>query len=270
MGAQLNSPQAVSPHLKSGAASKGMLYRELASALVLTCAACFIGGAPFIILTAVVLLCVFAGNFIFQAAGLSVSPRWDISLFHQALILSLFVPKEMLLSVAVFVALAFVLFYRLSGGRSGYVIQPVCLALAFLQIFGMSPAFQLEKLSLLTGGVVAALWLTIRFPRTLLETRRMAFVFSAAILLSFLQQVNFVFALVWSFAAGELIFDSALMPLSKTGRMKQQVATLILFALLLVITARNEAMLLSGLAMSFFAGWIENSCVTRKAYALAK
>ncbi len=254
------------PHLKSNAAFEWMLSRELAGTLVLIFAAGFAGGIPFVALTGIVLLSILASHFIFQAAGFSISPRWDISLFHQGLLLVLFLPAGMPLGGAAFIAATFVLFYRFFGGRSGYVLQPVCLALAFLQNFGTGPVFQLEGLAPLAAAFVFALWFVIRFPRTGIEARRMVFVLAAAALLSLLHEKNIASALVWSVAAGELIFDPALAPFSKNGRFAYQGVALGLLAALLAGTSWEEAMLVSGLTMSFLAGWIEERGVKRKIY----
>lgn len=259
------------PHLKSGAAFKKVLGKELAGVSILTFAAIFFGGIPFVALTGIVLLSVLAGDFILQAAGFRISPRWDLSLFQQALILSLFFPaKGIPAGGIIFMALAFVLFYRLGGGRAGYVLQPVCLTLAFLNCFGAQPAWPLDQLPVLAAGLTFAAWFALRFPRTKPEAQRMLFVLVSAALLAVLHETNFISALVWSAAAGEIIFDMAFAPLSKNGRFAHQAVTFGLWSLLLAVTARGEALILTGLVMSFLAGWIENRTLIRKVYESAK
>lgn len=260
----------LSPHLKSDQAFEWLLFRETAAVLLLFFAAIFFGGGTFIFSAVKILAVVAACDFLIRAAGFSTSPKWDSTLFNQALLLNLFLPANLSPSSLILGAFVLALFYRACGGRVGYVLQPVCLALAFLQCVGVKAQFCLGESAPLMAGIIFGLWFVIRFPRTQVEIQRMFAILFMAVLLSLLHGMALPQTLLWSAVAGEVIFDSALAPLTKKGRLWHWGLTLIVFALLLAQTEQNEAMIFSGLIAGFLAGWIEERSIIRKIYVSAK
>ncbi len=263
-------PLKKSAHLKSNAAFEWVLWREIAIAGICVVAASLNAGTPFILTVGVVLAVVVLGKGLFHISGLSVASRTDLSLFHQALLVCLFLPPLLSIKAVALAAIALVLFYFVCGGRMGYVLQPVCLTLAALLVFKSKVGFQLENLSMVSAGIILVLALAIRFPKTLIEFQRMLFIFGAGIFLCLLKEMNGVTAILCSVVIGELIFDPKLAPLSKRGRLIYQSMALVLFALLLIATPWCEAFILTGLLMSFISGWIEQQSIVSKVYIDAK
>ena len=257
-------------HLKSNAAFEWILSRELISSGLFVVAACLSLGWSFILIVGIVLGVVALGKGFFHVTKRSTAPSVDLSLLNQALLLCLFLPAELPKVVAALGAMALLLFYRVCGGRLGYALQPVCLTLVTFLAFESKPGFQLENLSLASAGIILLIVFAIRFPRSLMELQRMAFIFAGAVACSMLQEINFVAALLGCFVMGELIFDPALAPLSKKGRLAHQAVTLILFIFLLLATSWAEAFILTGLVMSFISGWMEQKSLVSKVKNYAK
>ena len=265
---KLQQPEPVfffSPHLKGSASFTGMHFRELAGVVIFFFAAYFAGGTQFILNAMIFIMVVALGQFVFQAAGFFSSSRFDPSIFHQSFLLILFLPTNAPVGMVAVAAVALSSFYHFSGRRAGYALQPVCLTLGLLQCLAIKPQFALAHFSPVAGALVFILWFLVRFPKSQIEIQRMLLVAALVPLLFFLHEKTWIFALLWSAVAGELIFDRALAPLSVKGRLWHGIVVLTLFALLLAGTSLDEAMVLTGLSSGFFACWIEESFIMRKA-----
>lgn len=259
-----------SPHLKSNQTFEWTLIRESLGTLTLFLAALFLGKSEFAFLAIKILFVAGAADFLLRKAGYSASPRWDSSLLNHALLLSLFVPTNTPMLIVGLSAFVLAVFYRACGGRVGYVLQPVCLSLAFLLCLGTKVEFSLTAIHPLFAGIVFVLWVMIRFPRTQTEAQHFSAVLGVAILLNLLHHMALTQAVLWSVVACDLIFDPALAPLTKIGRGIYHVLALLLFALLLVLMTLIEAMILTGLTVGFFASRIEEWNLTRKTYESKK
>lgn len=253
------------PHLKGQSSFVTVLLRELLSSALLVCAAFFVNGAEFILNAVVVIATVLAGDRIFQMFGFISRPKWELSLFHQAFLLILFLPANLPLEISVIGAFLLVSFYRFSGGRPGLLIQPTCVALVFLIILGFKPEFALLNFPHAAGSIVFVIWVLIRFPKTKTEIKRMAAAAVTIPLLCLLHDTPLIFALLWFAAVSDLLFDSVLAPLSASGRIFYWVLVLILFALFLSGTFLTQAMIFSAFIAGFLAAWIEERTVEKKA-----
>lgn len=254
-----------SPHLKGKASFTEMYFRELASVAIFSLAAYFSGGTQFILNAMIFIMVVALGQFVFHATGFFSSSRFDPALFHQSLLVILFLPANIPVEIVVVAAVVLSSFYHFSGRRAGYILQPTCLTLGLLQCLAIKPEFALSHFPPVAGAFVFILWFLVRFPKSHIETQRMLLVAALVPLLFFLHEKPWVLALLWSAVAGELIFDRALAPLSVKGRLWHGLVALTLFALLLAGSSLDEAMVLTGLSAGFFAGWIEERFIMRKA-----
>jgi len=140
---------ASAPHLKSEASFLLRFAREITGAGLLFLAVCFMEGADYLLSASVFFGTLFGGEILFRFLGFSPSPRWDFSLLNQGLLVMLFLPANFTLEGCLLAAFVLAAFYRLSGGRAGYVLQPACFTLAFLAGLGFAPAFKLTLLPLL-------------------------------------------------------------------------------------------------------------------------
>jgi len=261
--------QGAAPHLKNEISFVSMLARQLGALLILLLASFWMQGLAGLLLFAVVLGAAFFSEIILRFLGFSAVPKWDLALIHQTVLLALFVPA--LTSPALIAASTFAMtfFYRASGGRGAYVLQPVCLALAFLSVLGVTPAYALQGMTMIPSAILFALWAALRFPRTRVEAERFICVLILAVLLTLLHGMPMGPAFLWAAAAGEILFDYALAPLSSAARMGYRVFVLILFALFLAAARAEEALLFTGLTAGFIGAWIEKRNLNGRVYGKA-
>ena len=257
---------AKAPHLKNMASLDTLLLRELGAVLLFALTACFYHGAPFVLLLGMAVLVTVATEWFFRFLGLSKSLPVDLALYQQVLLLILFIPENVPAGAAFLSLMALILAYRAAGGVSGYVIQPGCLALALLYGLGVKPQFCLEGISGLTGTILIFIWCVIRYPRSPIQIQRLALIAGAAFFLCVLHGKPFIPAVIWSLAAGDLIFDRALAPLSKKGRLIYGLGALALFALIVAASDGMDALIFTGLIAGFFSAWVEERGLTGRVY----
>jgi len=258
------------PYLKNERSFETLVFRELASTMVLIFVACFFRGVPFVLMVGMTLVIAFSGELFFRFLKFPKSALGDISFYQQALLLVLFLPEN--IPGPFFGASLAILFvaYRILGGVAGYVIQPVCLVLALLQGARFSPQFCLEGVASWVEGALFIVWMIIRFPGSRAQAERAAFVLGLALLIYFQQGMPLLSALIFGLVAGELIFDRALMPLSITGRVFYHSIVLGFFALISAKVHLMEALLVTGLSAGFISAWVEEYCLQRKVYGSTK
>lgn len=261
--------QGSAPHLKNEISFVSMLARQLGALLILLLASFWMQGLAGLLLFTVVLVTALASEVALQFLKFSAVPKWDLALVHQAVLLTLFVPALTSPALIAITTFAMTFFYRASGGRGAYVLQPVCLALAFLSALGVSPAYALQGMTMAPSAVLFALWAALRFPRTRVEAERFICVLTLALLLTLLHEMPIGPAFLWAAAAGEILFDYALAPLSSAARTGYRVFVLILFAFFLAVTRAEEALLFTGLTAGFIGAWIEKKNLTGRAYGKA-
>lgn len=256
--------QVSAPHLKSEASFLFQFARESAGNGILFLAACFVGGGSYLFSAGLFFIVLFLGEFIFRILGKAPAPKWDPGLLNQGLLAVLFFPENISLKMCGLGAFVLAAFYRLSGGRNGYVLQPACLTLAFWMGLGLSPGWMLISLPLFPSMLLFLIWFVIQKPHTKVELRRVAVILTAGVLIAVLHEMSWFAALLWCTAAGEILFDRALVPLAMRGRLWFYGTMLILFALLAASGLRSEAIVIAGTTSGFFAAWIERRALMRR------
>ncbi len=256
------------PHLRGRNTFDFVLSRELISTAILFFVGIFLGGKEFLFSSMIFILTAIVFDFLFQAMGFVSQPKVDSFLLQQTLLLALLLPLHVAWPVLQLTAFVLVAFYRISGGRSGYFVSPLCMAWIFLWFFEPTPVsseFALTHLSLFLSAVLFFIWILIRFVRTNQNPQRLFFIFLPAVILNTLHEnFNWATACLVSAVASDIIWDIALAPLSPQGRLKYMLICLISYALFLACLPWNEALIFTGLCAGFFAAWIEKLNLKRR------
>ncbi len=261
--------QGTAPHLKSEPALVPLLARESAAAAVFLFAGFWCGGLSSVAFFGIILIVSLITEIVLKSAGFSSSPKWDFTLIQQAVLLTLFLPPQ---TPSAYVALsAFIMsfFYRLAGGRTGMVLSPVILALGFLSLLRFEPAFLLNKLPLLPSVILFIVWIGIRFPRTRIETEKLISLFILTGMMIGLHEMPVGAALLWSAAAGEILLDSALLPLASSLRLIFRAAVLLIMMLFAAAAAPTEALLLTAFVAGVAAAGLEGRVDAGRKYGQA-
>lgn len=258
------------PHLRGQASFIKQSGKNLAGILILVLAACFLSGMPFIILAGSLFVFSIMLDVIFQSMGFKAKPRIDMAFFQQALLWTLFIPATGSFFVYAGATGAWVAFYRFSNGRSGYVLPPICVGLAWLQCFGIPFEWGLISLPQWASAVIFALWIGICFPKTKMEIIQKISLVALALMLSLFQEINFASAAVMAIAIGEIIFDSAIAPAFVRARIGLACTVLGGFTFLSISFGLNFATVVSGLSAGFFAGIFEHMSLEKGAQSFAK
>ncbi len=251
------------PHLRGNSPLALQEFRALLSTTVLFCAAVLVAGNLWLQAAGVIIASAVIAQFFLQAVKTEGSSS-PVTLLRQILLLTLFIPANISLPEAAFAAALLTLVHRLCGGRAGMVVQPVCFALAVL--YGVTgghfrPEFILSDAGVFISGILVLIWALIRFPNTQIETERILIVLLLAVELALLHEIHISYAVLWGLAAGDLILDAALPPLSPRGRLRHQLIVAGIFSLLVASGERADAMTVTGLISGFLAAWIEKQTV---------
>lgn len=261
--------QGIAPHLKNEAPLVSVVARELGAALILLSAGFWCGGLNTALFFGVILAAVLIGEIVLRFAGFSGAPKWDAALIQQAILLTLFLPAQLPLSIVALSAFTMALIYRISGGRAGMVLSPVCLALALLSVLKYELHFVLNILPLIPALAIFGIWVLIRFPRTQIEAEKASGILILAAVMAGLHNMPIGTALLWSVVAGEILFDSAFLPLGRSLRLSFRLIVLLVAALFAAVSTPEETLLFSGLIAGFIAAGMEQRVYTGKHYGKA-
>ncbi len=261
--------QGIAPHLKDEAPLVPGVARELGATLILLLAGFWCGGFNTVLFFGVILGAVLISEIILRFAGFSSAPKWDAALIQQAILLTLFLPAHLPLSIVALSTFTMALTYRISGGRAGMVLSSVCLALALVSVLKYELHFVLNALPLIPALVVFGFWVLVRFPRTQIEAEKGAGILILAGIMAGLHAVPIGTALLWSVVAGEILFDSAFLPLGRSLRLSFRFGMLLLAALFAAVSTPEDALLFSGLIAGFVAAGMEQRVYAGKYYGKA-
>jgi len=269
MAQSISLKQGMAPHFKGEAPLVPVAVRELATALILLSAGVWCGGLSTVLFFGIILGTTVICEILLRFAGFSAAPKWDRALFQQTILLALFLPSHLPFGLVAFAAVTMVLFYRISGGRAGMVFSSVCLALALVSVLKYELHFVLSALPLIPALIVFGLWILIRFPRTQIEVEKAASVLILAGIMAGLHVLPIGTALLWSVVAGEIIFDSAFLPLRRSLRLNFRFIAVLLTVLFVVVSTPEDAVVFVGLIVGFIAAGMEQRVNAGKNYGKA-
>lgn len=269
MAQTISLNQGVAPHLKGEAPLIPGAAREIAAALILLSAGVWCGGVNTALFFSTVLAVTLICEVFLRFAGFSAALKPDATLFQQTVLLVLFLPAHLPLNLVALSAFAITLIYRISGGRAGMVLPPVCLALAVVSLLKYELHFVLNALPLISALIVFGLGFLLRFPRTLIEFEKWVSILIFAGVMAGLHSMPIGTALLWSVVAGEILFDSTLMPLGKSLRLSYRLIVLLFALFITVISTPEETLLFSGLVAGFIAAFMERRVYVGKYYGKA-
>ncbi len=259
----LPTKQGAAPYLKGPTYLFRLLGLEIGAALIFWLAGCAAGGLTKALSGALLLSFCGAVLVLLRLAGRPRSFVYSGTLFTQALLCAVFLPAGLSMAENAGAAAVLTFIYTFSGGRTAFVLHPAAWTFAMMYLAGVSLDFPLLNVTPKLSTVALLGWACLRFPRKKIDFLRWILICAGAFAIAKSQDVLFLNAFVFSAAAGELIYDRALMPLTARGSFSTMLFSGILFFGLAATLNWQAALAVGGLAAGFFAAAMEENELMR-------